>query len=221
MENLRKCLLLLIYFLEYTAFSQGRYNNFNDKYVASFLSKKFSNTYGLSVLPHKFTKNYGICLNAFSKEYQTNNGLNIELAGNGLINIFTFSDDYSDNQFQIKKTSVYNGLSISPLGMNSNGTVNGVIINGIGCVQTQINGTGLSLIASNVMILKGVNISCFSSIGYMNGFQLGVINYCIKGHGATIGLYNTCQKFKGIMIGIMNNVGNKSYPIVYLSLKDN
>jgi hypothetical protein len=185
------------------------------------LSKKFSTTFGLSLTPRKYTKNYGVCLNVFSKENQTNNGINIELVGSGVMNVFTFSDDYADNQFQIKKTSIYNGLSISPLGLNSKGEVNGLAINGIGCAQTQINGTCLSLIATNIMILKGFNLSSFSSIGYMKGLQLGIINYCINGKGATIGIYNTCQKFKGIIIGVMNNVGGKSYPVVYLNLKNN
>jgi len=220
MDNFRKYLILIVFsLLGYSALSQGHFNRYKDKYVVSFLSKKFTNTQGLSLLPGKYTRNYGICLNAFSKEHQKNNGINIELVGNGLINIFTLSGEYSENQFKVKKTSIYNGLSISPLGLNSKGEVNGLTINGMLCVQTQINGVGLSLLASNLMILKGVNICCFSSIGYMNGIQLGLINYCIKGKGAIIGLFNTCQSFKGIMFGIMNTVGEKSYPFVYFSLK--
>jgi hypothetical protein len=216
-----KNLLILVVFIliGYSGFSQGHFNRYKDKYVVSFLSKKFTNTQGISLLPGKYTKNYGVCLNAFSKEHQKNVGLNIELVGNGLINIFTFTGEYSENQFKVKKTSMYNGLSISPLGLNSKGEVNGLTINGMLCVQTQINGVGLSLLASNLMILKGLNICCFSSIGYLNGLQLGLINYSIKGKGATIGLFNTCQSFRGIMIGIMNKVGERSYPLVYFSLK--
>jgi hypothetical protein len=233
---LRKILIIVFLILNgYSCLAQGHFNDHKNNYILSILSKRYSNTYGVSLFPHGLTNNNGICLNLISCENQTNNGINIELIGNGILDFINLDNDYSNNKFQTRITSVYNGISISPLGMNSYGKVNGLIINGICCTQTQINGIGVSLLSTNITNLKGVNISCISKIGVMKGLQIGIAAGSIEskgvslgivtgsgnGNGMIIGVYNNCQKHKGIMLGLINVVNGSLYPFIYFNFDDN
>ena len=235
MIRLLKISILLFFLFNYlSSFSQGRYNDYKDNYVFSFLSKKYSSTYGISLFPYDNTKNFGICMNLISQEYQTINGLNVELIGNGIVDIFSSDNDYSRTNFQTKITSTYNGISISPLGLNSNGIVNGLSINGIHCYQTQIKGIGISFLVINTMFLNGLSLSCFSKFGLMKGLQVGIIvrsneskgvsigcfSGSDNGHGLIIGLFNSSLKHKGLMLGLINEVEGKFFPIIYFNFKD-
>jgi len=216
---------LLIFVLLVTSsfgYGQGRYNEYKKHYLFSVLAKKYSKTFGIALFPKEQIINTGLILNLVSRENQKNNGIYIELLGNGLIDVFAKNGNYAEKFIPDKSHSNYNGFSFSPLGINSNGKVNGLTINGLCLIQTELNGLGLSLGTVNLQKSSGLIISGINSnIGTMSGFQISIHNHCIDGKGVSIGLANFADEYHGVLIGFINQVDMKIYPIIYFNFKNN
>jgi hypothetical protein len=126
------------------------------------------------------------------------NGLNIELVGIPLF-LFMLPQDpvlehdslFASNDFDV------NGVTISPLGLIQEGTVNGISITPWFSYIESVNGVHLSIFNSFIMKQNGLNVSLTgSSIRQMNGVQIGLFNRCKELRGIQIGLWNVNQKRK-------------------------
>ncbi len=99
-----------------------------------------------------------------------------------------------------------------------------------------INGINMSFCTLNNMSLRGLNVSCsttlvdevygvslspLSNFSYiMNGFTLAAYNRATRSRGLQIGLYNKTTDMRGIQIGLWNKNGRRSLPFINWQFKE-
>jgi hypothetical protein len=100
-----------------------------------------------------------------------------------------------------------------------------VYINGLNasfCTLNNMQLRGLNLSCSTTVVdeVHGVSLSPVSNFSYiMNGFTLAVYNRATLAHGLQIGLYNKSTDMRGVQIGLWNVNGRRSLPFINWQFK--
>jgi hypothetical protein len=194
-------------------------------------------------------------VNADLRNTQTN-GLRLELIGFGfMMPLMPKSPVVSTEkayQEELKKgfSESVNGISLSATGSTCNCLVNGLVIGGLGQINTTVNGLSAVLFFNFAQKHNGFMLGLLNETYEMNGLQAGLSAMAYKSQGLQIGalgsgsetmeglqigtmtqadslvglqigLYNRSKKTKGLQIGLWNKNEKRQLPFINWNFNDN
>lgn len=168
--------------------------------IKSFTDNPINRTYGLSL---------GFWNMPVSGDLKVH-GVNFELIGYGWLAPFLGMDD--GNSFQTASQDI-NGFSIGGLTL-LNIRVNGISFAPLLNVVGSNNGLQLSFFNANLSFINGVQLGVINYAQKSNGASLGLINFSRVTNGIQVGLFNKSNELHGIQIGLININQKRKIPII-------
>lgn len=163
--------------------------------------------------------------NPKSKDFQTINGLNLDVNPLGFL-IFCFYDS-SKAQNTMTKAQI-NGVSLSLAGnlrdVSNSGVgismynygmdMNGAFVSFFSNDVEELNGLGVSIFGNHASSGRGLFVGGYNSVDDFKGMQIGVYNHMQTGFGIQIGLVNISKSTSGLQLGFWNRNGKRTMPFI-------
>ncbi len=176
------------------------------------VGQKTTNRYGLWFIPSYANNIYGISIGILGSDVlcdkpyiQTSNGVNLQIIGQGIMQMFyignkSFINDFvTSTEYRSRRPVIHNGLLCSVFGTFTD-EINGISISPFMSMNGKVNGVSANL-------LWNMNIKT-------NGCSIGIINHSAQTNGIQIGLFNRATRLNGLQIGLWNVNAKRSLPII-------
>lgn len=163
--------------------------------------------------------------NPKSKDFQTINGLNLDVNPLGFL-IFCFYDS-SKAQNTMTKAQI-NGVSLSLAGnlrdVSNSGVgismynygmdMNGAFVSFFSNDVEELSGLAVSIFGNHASSGRGLFVGGYNSVDDFKGMQIGVYNHMQTGFGIQIGLVNISKSTSGLQLGFWNRNGKRTMPFI-------